>query len=93
MTTAIHGLFVQVNSRYYVIIINQNDQDFNDINEKLNRKQNEFGYQRLEPVKLIELIREMLDTYIKQNIYHILRGIIKTEEEVSNYKLITDEET
>jgi len=35
----------------------------------------------------------MLDTYIKYNLSHISRGIIKTEEEVSNYKLITDEET
>ena len=45
--------------------IYRNKKDFNDINEKLNRKSNEFGYTRLDPHRLIELIKEMHSTYIK----------------------------
>ncbi|CAD8079507.1 unnamed protein product [Paramecium primaurelia] len=71
----VQALFLEINNRYY---------DFNDINEKLNRKSNEFGYTRLDPYRLIDLIKEMLATYIK--------GIIQTEEEVQSYKLCNDDE-
>lgn len=59
----LQSLFLDINNRYYVIMIDF--QDFNDINEKLNRKSNEFNYTRLDPYRLIDLIKEMLAIYIK----------------------------
>jgi hypothetical protein len=68
-------MFLNVNKKYF-------EYGPDDVSEKFRRKQDEFGYDKIEPIRIIELTTELIDLFC----------VYKTETEdlVNNYKLLKD---
>ena len=52
----IRKIYFQVNRKYF-------DIGPDDIQERFKRKQDEFGYEKMDPIRLIELISELIDIF------------------------------